>query len=223
MRIKPTYLGIFILVVFMGTVYAFRAAGFWSVSGKVDRQGQAIQPLSGDTSTIKGWMTLEQISTAYNVPLAEILAAFGLPADTPASTPLNKLENETFSVSDLRTWLGGRTPFLPTAEPENPAPANPESEAAPENKAEPEPSRVPGEPAGAAEPGDHEPADRTVTGQTTFQDLLDWGVPAETIQQVIGGALPDPAMLVKDYVTQSGRSFGPVKNALQDAVPDVDD
>jgi hypothetical protein len=214
MRIKPTYLGIFILVVFLGTIYAFRAAGFWSVSGKVDRQGQAIQPLSGDASTIKGWMTLEQISTAYNVPLAEILAAFLLPADTPASTPLNKLENESFSVSDLRAWLDARIPFIPTAEPENPAP---------ENKAEPESTRVPGEPAGAAEPGDHEPADRTVTGQTTFQDLLDWGVSAETIQQVIGGALPDPVMLVKDYVTQSGGSFGPVKNALQDVVQNVDD
>jgi hypothetical protein len=220
MRIKPTFLGIFILVVFMGTVYAFRAAGFWSVSGKVDRQGQAIQPLSGDTSSIKGWMTLEQISTAYNLPLAEILAAFGLPADTPASTPLNKLENETFSVSDLRAWLDDRTPSSPATEPES---ATPENEAAPENRAAPEPTGVPDEPVGAAESGDHEPADRTVTGQTTFQDLLDWGVPAETIQQVIGGALPDPAMLVKDFVTQNGGSFGPVKNALQDAVPDIDD
>jgi hypothetical protein len=220
MRIKPTFLGIFILVVFMGTVYAFRAAGFWSVSGKVDRQGQAIQPLSGDTSSIKGWMMLEQISTRYNVPLAEILAAFGLPADTPASTPLNKLENETFSVTDLRAWLDARAPSSPAVEPAKPEPA-PENEAAPEPT--PEPTRVPDEPAGAAEPGDHEPSDRTVTGQTTFQDLLDWGVPAETIQQVIGGALPDPSMLVKDYVTQSGGSFGPVKNALQDAVPNVDD
>jgi hypothetical protein len=214
-RIKPTYLGIFILVVFMGTIYAFRAVGVWSVSGKVDHQGQAIQPGAGDTSSIKGWMTFEQISTAFQAPLAEILAAFGLPADTPASTPLNTLENGTFSVSALRDWLDARAPSSPAVEPDNLAPADPVKEATPQ------PTSVPGEPAGAADPVEHDPADRTVTGQTTFQDLLDWGVSAETIQQVIGGALPDPSMLVKDYVTQGGESFGPVKNALQDVVQDA--
>ncbi len=205
MRIKPTYLGIFILVVFMGTVYAFRAAGVWSVSGKVNNQGQSIQPLAGDTSSIKGWMTLEQITSVYGVTLEEIVNEFNLPLDTAPSTPVKDLESETFSVEGLREWLDS----VESAPAEQAAPTN-QAEAAPENQAE-----------GPANTEEHEPGERTVTGQTTFQDLLDWGLTAEAISQVIGASMPEPATLVKDFVTQGGGSFGPVKNALQDAVDQI--
>jgi hypothetical protein len=104
MRISPTLFGILVLVIFLGTILGFQAAGVWSVSGKT-KDGQAVQPSVDDVETIKGWMTLEQISTAYNVPLAELLAQFSLPADTPASTAIKDMESDTFSADELRTWL----------------------------------------------------------------------------------------------------------------------
>ena len=225
MRIKPTYLGIFILVVFMGTVYAFRAAGVWSVSGKVDNQGQSIQPLREDTSSIKGWMTLEQITSVYGVKLEEIVTRFNLPADTSLSTAVKDLESDTFSVEGLREWLESRQAAPEgQAEPTEQAALTEQAEqaAAPTNQAEAPEERAPQNQAqGQANTEEHDPAERTVTGQTTFHDLLDWGLTAEAIGQVIGASMPEPATLVKDFVTQGGGSFGPLKNALQDAVDQI--
>ena len=63
---------------------------------------------------------------------------------------------------------------------------------------------------------EHTAPDRTVTGQTTFQDLLDWGLTREAIEQACGFP-PPPSLstLVKDAVNANGGSFPSVKSALQ--------
>ena len=109
MKIKPFVYGILVVGVFFGVIYGFRAVGVWSVSGKIDGQGKAIQPSAADVNTIKGWMTLEQVSTAFGIPVADILSAFDLPSDTPASTPLKEMESETFDMLLLREWLAEKS------------------------------------------------------------------------------------------------------------------
>lgn len=113
MKINPIVYGVLVLVVFMGVIFGSQAAGIWSTSGKVDLSGKAIQPSTADVNTIKGWMTLEQVSTTYNVPVAEILAAFNLPVVTPAATALKDLESDTFDITALRTWLQARQAAQP--------------------------------------------------------------------------------------------------------------
>jgi hypothetical protein len=110
MRINPFVYGAVALAVFMGVILGAQQLGFWSTSGKVDTSGQSVQPSAGDTSSVKGWMTLAQVSTAYGVPVPEVLAAFDLPADTPPSTALKDLETDTFDIPKLRAWLAERTP-----------------------------------------------------------------------------------------------------------------
>lgn len=110
MKIKPIVFALMVVVVFFGTILAFQGMGIWSVSGKVTGSGSAVQPSAGDVNTIKGWMTLEQVSTTFNVPVAEILAQFELPADTPPATPIKDLESDLFSVTNLRAWLESRIP-----------------------------------------------------------------------------------------------------------------
>jgi hypothetical protein len=108
MKINPFVYGVIVLVVFLGVILGFQGAGVWSTSGKVDVSGKALQPSAADVNTIKGWMTLEQVSTTFGVPVADILSAFNLPADTPASTALKDLESDTFDITGLRTWLQNR-------------------------------------------------------------------------------------------------------------------
>ena len=105
MRINPFVYGIVVLAVFMGVILGFQSAGVWSVSGKVDSGGRSIEPSAADVGTIKGWMTLQQVSDAFNVPTAEILSAFDFPSDTSPSTALKDLESENFDIPGLRTWL----------------------------------------------------------------------------------------------------------------------
>jgi hypothetical protein len=205
MRINPTVYGVIILVVFFGIILAFQAEGVWSTSGKVAASGEAIQPSADDVNTIKGWMTLEQITTTFNVPLVDLLEQFDLPADTPATTAIKDLESDLFSVTTLRTWLESRS--QPAEAPQTnlatPVPAQNATQA---------PDAV-----NAATPAatEHIAADKTVTGKTTFQELLDWGASTEAIRQIIGSDLPAPSTVIKDYVTGKGLEFPTIKPQLQ--------
>jgi hypothetical protein len=62
---------------------------------------------------------------------------------------------------------------------------------------------------------EHIAPDMTVTGATTFQNLLDWGMSQESIESVIGKPMPASQMLVKDYAVQLGQTFSGWKTALQ--------
>ena len=105
MKINPTLYGVIVLAVFLGMIFGFQGVGVWSTSGKVDASGSAIQPSAADVNSIKGWMTLEQVSTTFGIPITKILSAFKLPADTPPSTAMKDLESETFDITLLRAWL----------------------------------------------------------------------------------------------------------------------
>ncbi|HEY9078280.1 MAG TPA: hypothetical protein VIO61_17220 [Anaerolineaceae bacterium] len=61
----------------------------------------------------------------------------------------------------------------------------------------------------------HTAPDRTMSGKTTFKEILDWGVPKDTIQEIIGGEIPSTAMTVRDYCTQKSLDFNTIKTALQ--------
>jgi hypothetical protein len=63
--------------------------------------------------------------------------------------------------------------------------------------------------------------DYTVKGKTIFGDLIRWGVPKETIEQIIGIPMPDPAMKVKDFATANGLDFETIKTQLQIEVDKV--
>jgi len=215
MRINPFIYGVFILVVFLGTTLGFQAAGIWSVSGKITSSGESVQPISSDVNSIKGWMTLEQISTTFNVPVEDILAQFGLPADTAPSTAIKDLETDLFSVTNLRAWLQSRTePAAPVSE--TPVPALQATSVLVETTV-PEPI----EPGTTPAATDHVAADKTVTGKTTFQELLDWGISAETIRQIIDDELPALSTAVKDYVTGKGLEFSSLKTLLQAEVDKI--
>jgi hypothetical protein len=215
MRINPILYGVLVLTVFFGVILGFQAASIWSISGKVTADGGAIQPAATDVNTIKGWMTLEQIATTYNVHLADLLIQFGLLADTPSSTAIKDLESDTFDTTALRTWLQSR------AQPANiqlsdyattigtqPAASTPvetqQTASTPEIAAALTPI-----------PTEHVTPAKTITGKTTFQELLDWGVPEGAIRNIIGGELPGPGTVLKDYVTGKGLEFATVKTQLQ--------
>jgi len=61
----------------------------------------------------------------------------------------------------------------------------------------------------------------TIKGKTIFGELISWGVPKATIEQIIGATMPDPAMKVKDYATANGLDFETLKTTLQAEVDKV--
>ncbi len=60
-----------------------------------------------------------------------------------------------------------------------------------------------------------ESTEKLVKGKTTFQEILDWGVSQEVIEQVMGKPMPNPLTKVKDFCAEQGLDFESIKPALQ--------
>jgi hypothetical protein len=98
------------LILFFGSCAGARAAGWWSTSGRVSVTGEAIKATGADPAEIRGFMTIQEVLTAYNISWEEFSKQFSIPADTDLSSPLNTLEKKApdFSVTKLRAWLTER-------------------------------------------------------------------------------------------------------------------
>jgi hypothetical protein len=55
----------------------------------------------------------------------------------------------------------------------------------------------------------------TVTGKVTFQELIDWGLTEEEIENVINDQMPEKSVTLRDYATQKGIEFSLLKDQFQ--------
>jgi hypothetical protein len=111
MHLKLPLFGVLVLAVFLGTVGVAAATGAWATTGRTEGGDGRVELAAGaDPGEVKGWMTVGDVADAFGVPLADILEAFDLPADTAPSTPVKDLESDAFSVPALRAWLAERAP-----------------------------------------------------------------------------------------------------------------
>jgi len=128
-------------------------------------------------------------------------------------------DEETYLLPEAAEVLKARGSLLPeqaaylethiVVEPDEPAV---------EDAEQPAPTPQPEQPAADAPipaPTEHAAPERTVTGKTTFQDLLDWGVTQESIEGILGGPMPAPGTAIKDYLSLKGLEFSTLKGQFQ--------
>ena len=98
------------LLLLFGTIQVSREIGFWTTSGRVTGTGQPVVLTGNDPLEIKGWMTIEQVATAYQVTPDELKSATGIATDVPDSTALRDGERLApgFSAQRVRDWLLAR-------------------------------------------------------------------------------------------------------------------
>ncbi len=104
-RIPPLAYGLLVVAIFAGVIGVGMAGGTFQTSGRTTAEGERVAPQGESVTEIKGWMAIGDVADAWTVPLADIVAAFELPADTAPSTALKDLESDLFSVTALRDWL----------------------------------------------------------------------------------------------------------------------
>ncbi len=140
----------------------------------------------------------------YDLSLGDYLpaAAAQVLREQAALTPerLAYLETHTAGAASQAVELVGASPTEAAAPQETPA------------VQEPAPRETP------LADGEHSTDDAIVRGKTTFREVLDWGVTQARIETVIGAAMPDPLVVVRDFCTQNGLDFLTVKDALQQEV-----
>jgi hypothetical protein len=59
------------LFLFLGSCGGAQLAGWWSTSGKVSLTGETIKATGADPAEIRGFMTIREVLTAYNVTWQE--------------------------------------------------------------------------------------------------------------------------------------------------------
>lgn len=108
--LSPYLYAIIGLAILFGTIQASKAIDFWTTSGRVTGSGQAVTLTGNDPLEIKGWMTLEQIATAYQLPVSELKAGVGIAPDVPDTVELKQVEKLVpgFSAQRVRDWLLAR-------------------------------------------------------------------------------------------------------------------
>ena len=57
-----------------------------------------------------------------------------------------------------------------------------------------------------------------IKGNTTYSDLLIWGLDTETIESIVGYPITDRTIKLRDDFSQKGLEFSVYKNVLQEAL-----
>jgi hypothetical protein len=241
MTITSKSLTIIIFATIFGGITFASAMGWWATeSSKIpvtfsegEFAGQA------NPADIRGSYTFGDISKSFDVAPAVLAKAFGVQTDDPAAFAVKDLEalyaDSGFEIgtTSIRLFVAYYTglPFDTTGqEIYLPRPATeillaknsltPEQTAYVEKhtvdlgRSNPITAETP-ETSSAANESTSSSTTYTVKGKTTFGELLQWGVPQETIEKLIGASLPDPAMILKDYASANGLNFETLKPALQ--------
>ncbi|NMB59972.1 MAG: hypothetical protein GYA12_12450 [Chloroflexi bacterium] len=176
-----------------------------------DLQAAFRLPAGGDVSTIKvnSLETLyEGLTIEMGTGAVRLFTAFylGLPYDLASNEETFLFPEAAAVLKTNGKMTADQAEFLSTHTLKDEQPSSDTAAPAVEATRSPTP---------AAASTEHVAPAGTITGKTTFQQLLDMGLSAADIQSAIGEPVPDPAMAVKDYATAKGLEFSTLKTALQ--------
>lgn len=247
MKLNSFTLAFLVVVLIFGGIGVSTAFNWWETESTKVPVTYADGEFAGqyNPADIRGSYTFGNISELFEIPLSDLQAAFRLPDDVnPATYGVKDLENVT---TDLTVEVGTasvrmfvafykglpydlsaseETYLFPEAAPILEAQnkilpeqvAYLESHLVPAENVQVEVTPLPEEISVTPVPTEHVQPEKTITGKTTFQELLDWGVSQDTIENILGENMPASSTVIKDYVTQKGLEFSALKTTLQTEV-----
>ncbi len=241
MTITSKSMTIIVFVTIFGGIAFASAMGWWATESSKVPVAFADGEFAGQANPadIRGSYTFGDISNSFDVTPAVLAQAFGVQRDDPAAFAVKDLEALYASTAyeigttSIRLFVAYYTglPFDTTGQEIHlPRPAAQillaKNNLTPEQLAYLEKytvdvgtsNPVVAQTPAATSPSNESAASSTeymVKGKTTFGELVQWGVPQQTIETLIGASLPDPAMTLKDYASANGLNFETLKPALQ--------
>ena len=202
MRVHRYMLPAIVLVALLGSVIIGQMTGDWATTGKGDIPVTA----SGapDPEGIKGWMTLQNVSDTYGVPLAELYTGLGVPADLPPTTAMKDLEAiiPNFETATARLWVANYQAAHPGAVPSPTVPA---------------PAEGAGQTTTPAQSGGRLPAGE-IKGQMTLSEIAEQcQVPLNyLLEQMKLDPNEDPNQAVKAVADKYGFEVGTLRIVVSD-------
>lgn len=188
-----------------------------------------------DPGDIRGSYSFEDVTNAFDVPVDDLARAFGFTdVEDPGSVQAKDLEEMygTMEQGEIGTdsvryfvalYVG--IPYEPEEDTLMPGPAVSilRDKVTEEQLADLRSRSVSLADAGAAagvevEEHQEDPDDRSVKGRTTFQELLDWGLSKEQIEETIGVEMGKPGVTVRDHLAGRDIEFMTAREKLQELV-----
>ena len=226
---KP--LAVIILVVLFGGIALSAALGAWQTESTKVAATFTEGEFAGmaNPADIRGSYTFGDVEKNFGVPASLLAEAFAIPSGTdPATFPVKDLEalyaglETEIGTASVRLFTALYTglPYDLSTDIYLPSRAvdmlNALGTLTPEQTAYIEAHKVvlDSAPTLVSTP-EPESTERILKGKTTFQELLDWGLPQAVIEGIIGAPLPATSLTIKDYCTSQGLSFETIKAALQ--------
>ena len=264
MRLTAKPLAVLIFIILFGGIALTAATGWWQTTTTKIPVKYAEGEAAGqyNPADIRGSYKFGDISSLFEIPLADLQNAFRLPAEVdPADFQVKSLEAQfaglpgDIGTTSIRLFVAlyKGLPFelsddiyLPleavailkqkaTLNPDQiayldahainfdqlAAPAAADAPAVQATNAPlltmPTPEQEIVQPTATQ----HAAPERTITGKTTFQELMDWGVTQLAIEQVLGNPMPAPSTVIREYYSAIGQEFSSVKSTLQALVDQV--
>ena len=247
MTMTSKSLAIIVLVMLFGGIFFSSAMGWWATESSKEPVTFTEGEFAGQANPadIRGSYTFGDIANSFDVTPEILAQAFGITENDPAVFAVKELEaiyldsGYEIGTDSVRLFVAYYTslPF-DTIDQEITMPQSAadillaKGNLSPEQVAYLEKYTVT---VGASIPAEESILEATpvpvessttseeyaIKGRTIFGELISWGVPKETIEQIIGARMPDPAMKIKDYATANGLDFETLKTALQAEVDKV--
>lgn len=215
----------------------FGLIGISQISGKWQTKPERLMATNAqgelDAGAIRGWMSLQEISTAYQIPLEQLYQGTGLPQTVPPETRINRVPAESmegFSPELLREFVdqylatrgaAAKPPGDPVVRvaPVDPSRA-PQTAADPEHSKRSTPKREDqaeskrgGKDGAGPHPGGEEPE---VKGFMTLNEIvLKTGVPKEFLLEKLGLRDDIPGTEpVRTWMHEKGKSIADLRDAV---------
>ena len=247
MKLSSKPLALAILIILFGGIMATTAMNWWQTESSKVPAVYTEGDLAGEynPADIRGSYTFGEVSELFDIPLADLGAAFQIPTGTDtASFELKTLETlyadlpQEIGTASVRLFtalfkglpydLSEDTYLLPQAVEilQRQGQLSTEQQEYLANHIVGKTVDEAVQPAVAAttipnatpQTSSEQPTDRTVKGSTTFQDLLDWGVSQSEIESILGESMPAAETVIKNYYTDKGLEFSAAKTSFQTAV-----
>jgi len=242
MKIKSRHLGPLILAFFVIGIAGTMALNIWNTSGRKEPARYSAGEFAGqyDPSDIRGSYSFADINKAFEVPVEDLAKAFGF---TEAADPAalrakdiegtyGKMEGGELGTDSLRLFVAyyiGR-PYTSEEDTLLPGPAVSILKAKTNLTEEQEqglkeitislPKVKPSPPEGSAEsPTEHQATEEfKMRGKTTFNELLEYGIKKEEIEQILGMPMGREAETVRDFVVDKGMEFSEIKSKFEQLI-----
>ncbi len=243
MKIKNWVLGIIVLVFIFGGIGIATASGRWQTENTKTPARYATGDFAGESipADIRGSYTFGDISDAWEIPVDTLAAAFGIDAEYAAAFRCGELESIYAGLPEeveigtdaMRIFVSFYTGLPYTSEEVSYLPRAAvdilllEATLSDLQIAYLETHAVDVEVVEAAVPIDGTvPADETIhteetaaayiKGNTTFRELLDWGLTQAEIEQVIGAEMPPAVTGVRDYADTQDQKDDVLSTVVED-------